>query len=418
MTSRVEPQTPKDDSGLLKGRITDEAIELMRRRIGYTNPTLRRGYLQKPKNITASGDAIRQWAEGIGDANPLYNDPGYAARSRWADSVAPPGFETSMGLQRMPLMPADEERATRHALRGVQLFHSGSEHFYYRPIQPGTILHRSQWVAAVEEKEGNFTARSVLVTNGFAYWDAHEQVACDGSHWFMHAERRQAGGVKDAPADAAPFYTDEDLAAIEAAYDREFVRGAATLYLEDVQVGQKLPRMVKGPLTVTDLMNFQMGQGWGGYGNPPYRLAYENRKRLRGFYSRNEFNSWDTVQRIHWDPSLVQRVGVARLYDMGPMRFGMLTHFLTNYAGDDAWIYRIRYELRKFNFIGDTTWLDGTVLAARVDPLLGPLLELQIEGVNQRGQENLNATATVLVSSRSLGPAKLPPVPPLPVYRS
>ena len=45
---------------------------------------------------------------------------------------------------------------------------------------------------------------------------------------------------------------------------------------------QSLPTMVKGPLTVTDLINMHMGGGWFGYGNPPLRLGFENRKKMRG----------------------------------------------------------------------------------------------------------------------------------------
>ena len=62
-----------------------------------------------------------------------------------------------------------------------------------------------------------------------------------------------------------------------------------------------LPTMVKGPLTVTDLINMHMGGGWFGYGNPPLRLAFENRKKMRGFYTKNEFGAWDVVQRVHWE---------------------------------------------------------------------------------------------------------------------
>ena len=175
--------------------------------------------------------------------------------------------------------------------------------------------------------------------------------------------------------------------------------------------------MVKGPLTITDMINMHMAAGWLTYGNPPFRLAFENRKKLRGFYSRNEFNGWDTIQRVHWDVGLAHSVGVRHMYDIGPMRFVMLCHYLSNLAGDDAWVHRIRYELRNFNYVGDTTWIRGTVKAARVDPILGPLIELEISGVNQRQQENVSAQATILVASRKLGLAKLPPSPVVTINR-
>ena len=44
--------------------------------------------------------------------------------------------------------------------------------------------------------------------------------------------------------------------------------------------------MVKGPFQITDLINMHMGTGWILYGCWPNRLAYEGRKKLRGFYTQ------------------------------------------------------------------------------------------------------------------------------------
>src|SRR5262249_4375388 len=102
----------------------------------------------------------------------------------------------------------------------------------------------------------------------------------------------------------------------------------------------------------------------------------------------------------------------------GPMRYLMLTHYLTNYAGDDAWIYRIRYELRNFNYVGDTTWLTGEVVSARLDEVLGPVVEVNVRGTNQRGQQNIVAQATLLVPSQKPGPVRMPKSPPVTSNRS
>ncbi|MDD3799340.1 MAG: hypothetical protein PHE36_09210 [Novosphingobium sp.] len=67
--------------------------------------------------------------------------------------------------------------------------------------------------------------------------------------------------------------------------------------------------------------------------------------------------------------------------------------------------------------MGDVTWLTGTVTDARVDPELGPLVELSVTGTNQRGSENVRATATILVASRKHGPVKLPRAPGPTPYR-
>ena len=416
-------ESSQDNNGLVKGRITDADIEMMRRRIGYPNPTLRKGIVTNPWNKRANSDAIRRWAESIGDANPLYADEDYALKSRWKSPIAPPGFEWTMGIDRSPVVPEDLNRETHRALRGVQLYHSGAEYRYYRPLLEGTRLYKSEVVANVTEKQSRFATRSVIVDNATCWWDDNNEVAVTSSRWFVHAERKSRA-EKEAnetastkKSEALASYSDEQIAEIEAAYDAEYVRGNDTLYWQDVTKGQSLPVMVKGPLTITDMINMHMGAGWFTYGNPPFRLAYENRKKLRGFYSRNEYGAWDTIQRVHWDTGLAHEVGVQHIYDIGPMRFVMLCHYASNFAGDDAFVHRIRYELRNFNYVGDTTWISGTVSDVRVDPELGPLVELDVRGVNQRGQENIVAQVTILVACRERGLAQLPPAPEVSTHR-
>lgn len=406
------------DDGLVKGRITDESVEMMRRRIGYPNPTVRSGIVTLPWNTECTPDAIRHFCEGYGDANPLFVDPRHGPTTRWGTQVAPPGFEATMGYDCSPVVPDDLARATRGALRGVQLFHSGNESRFYRPVVPGDVLRRTNVVHEVEDKQSAFAGRSVLVTNKLTWANQRGEVVTDQYKWFVHAERR---AVKDRdpdaprpPKDEPASYTDEQLTEIEALYDAEYVRGADTLWLEDVEVGAPLPTMVKGPLTVTDLINMHMGGGWFGYGNPPLRLAYENRKKLRGFYTKNDVGAWDVVQRVHWEPDLARKVGVPAAYDIGPMRWAWLLHYCTNWCGDDAWVYRVRGEFRAFNYMGDTTWISAVVTDARVDDVLGPLVDITVTGTNQRGKQNINGTATILVASREHGPVRLPdpPAPP------
>jgi hypothetical protein len=89
----------------------------------------------------------------------------------------------------------------------------------------------------------------------------------------------------------------------------------------------------------------------------------------------------------------------------------MVSHYLHNFAGDDAWIYRIRYEFRNFNYMGDVTWLTADITEKRIDPVLGPLIELDLAGTNQRGKENIRGSATILVASRETGLCRLPEPP-------
>jgi acyl dehydratase len=396
---------------LLRGRITDEEVAKISRRIGYANPTIRTGIATLPWTTTASFDSIRHYAEGYGDDNPLYTTAEHGRGTRWGSQIAPPGFEATMGYNCTQPIDPQVDRETKSALRGVQLFHSGNEATFYRPVVPGDTLNMSKVVDRVDEKVSDFASRTVIVTNENVWATAAGEIVSVWHPWYIHAERKPAGAGGKYAADEPANYTDAQIAEIEAAYDAEYVRGADTLWWEDVEAGDVLPRMVKGPLTVTDLINLHMGGGWYGYGCQPLRLAYENRKLLRGFYTRTDSNGWDVLQRIHWEPELARAIGVPAAYDIGPMRWTWLMHYLTNWAGDDAWVYHARGEFRRFNYMGDTTWLTGRIEDKRRDDELGTVLDLSIEARNQRGQLNTIGTATVMVASRETGPVVLPTVP-------
>ena len=68
-------------------KITERGLEDLRKRVGIKiTDTL------EPWCHEASRDGIRHYAHGIGDDNPLWCDPAYAARTRWNGLIAPPSF--------------------------------------------------------------------------------------------------------------------------------------------------------------------------------------------------------------------------------------------------------------------------------------------------------------------------------------
>ena len=76
-----------DEPNRLFPKITDEALDALRRRLNARiENTL------EPWCHEATRDAIRHYAHGIGDDNPLWCDPEYAANTRWGGIVALPSF--------------------------------------------------------------------------------------------------------------------------------------------------------------------------------------------------------------------------------------------------------------------------------------------------------------------------------------
>jgi len=75
---------------------------------------------------TASYDAIRNFAWGVGDDNPLYCDEEYGATTRWGSQVAPNSMSQIIGAPMLgDPMPDEVKKASKGLFRGIHVFVSG-----------------------------------------------------------------------------------------------------------------------------------------------------------------------------------------------------------------------------------------------------------------------------------------------------
>ena len=173
-------------------------------------------------------------------------------------------------------------------------------------------------------------------------------------------------------------------------------------------MGDVLNPMAKGPLTTTDMIVFHAG----GYGFVPYepcanRIAYKNRQRIAPFYVKNEYGIPDVAQRVHWDNAWAQAIGNPMAYDYGVMRDCWLSHFMTDYIGDDGWLVSQSSEIRKFNYIGDTHVLTGEVVDKRQEDGRC-VVDIEMRGTNQRDTVTCPAKATVRCRAARTGRSACP----------
>ena len=206
-------------------------------------------------------------------------------------------------------------------------------------------------------------------------------------------------------------YTEDEIADIDAQYAREAPRGADPRWWEDVAVGDEIGPLVKGPLTVTDMVCWHVGMGMGLYGVRPLRLGWRNRQRIPRFYHRDELGIPDVMQRVHWDPAYARKAGNPTTFDYGRMRETWLIHLCTDWMGDDAWLWRLDCEFRKFNYVGDTQWMRGRVTQHYLADGDRPAIDLDVWAENQRGEVTTPGHATILLPSREHGPVRLPDPP-------
>jgi hypothetical protein len=194
-------------------------------------------------------------------------------------------------------------------------------------------------------------------------------------------------------------YGPDELAQVWARYEAETIRGADALYIEDVSVGNKLPIMVKGPMTVTGFIAF--AQGWGGLYIRANRLAWKQLKKHPGLGIPDRFGIPDVPERVHWDDNLARLVGTPRAYDYGPERCSWLIHQLTDWMGDSGFLVNHRCEIRRHNPIGDILTIEATVRGIRADDQGNPCAEVEQVACNQDGELSARGTGLVRLPSRA-----------------
>ena len=190
----------------------------------------------------------------------------------------------------------------------------------------------------------------------------------------------------------AKVYTPEELANIYRHYAEEAVRGATPRHYEDVAVGDRLPTMVKGPMTVTGFIAF--AQGWGGLYIRANKLAWKMIHRHKGLGIKNRFGIPDCPERVHWENEFATMVGAPGAYDYGPERCSWLTHHMTNWMGDDGFLRRAACKIRRHNPEGDLLFITGKVVGKRVVDGRH-LVDIEQEARNQDGELSILGTGTV-----------------------
>jgi hypothetical protein len=397
------------------GTITDEGIARLRARIGVPEP-----HPCPPHYLCPDHDAFRHVAQSYGDDNPLWCDPGHGPTTRWGSTIAPPamvGGDTLIGEDEVAeIAPEHRDIMKGDPLRGVHAFYAASAREWWAPLLPGMRSWRRNALVGVLDKPSEFAERAVHEWTAQVFRADSGPLLSGQYRNMVRTERTKARerrknrkGEEDA-FEQQP-YDEDAIAAIDAQYEREASRGAEPRWWEDVHEGDEIGPLVKGPLTVTDMICWHVGMGMGLYGVQPLRLGWRNRQRIPRFYHRDELGIPDVMQRVHWDPEYARRAGNPTTYDYGRMRETWLIHLCTDWMGDDAWLWRLDCEFRKFNWVGDTHWMRGRVTQRYLADGGRPAVDLDIWGENQRGEVTTPGHATVLLPSREHGDVRLPDPP-------
>lgn len=369
-----------------EGKITEEALAKFRERIGTK---LR---INNIFNEYVNTDSLRRFADGIGDPNPLYLDEEYAKQTAWGELIASPSFLHS-------IFPS----WVLQGLPGVQGFHAGADWTFYKPARLGDKITPECTFTGFDVKEGAMAGKLVMEYQESKYFNQDNELLAKVNLWEARVEReasRQKG--KYSAIELPHPWTEEELRKIEDEVLNEEIRGAKTRYWEDVQVGEELRPVVKGPLGLTDMVAFCIGAA-------PIKIQAHGIS-LRNYRNHPDWafrdpdsQSLEPVYSVHYNTMAANAVGVPYPYDVGIQRHCWFNHLLTNWSGDDGWLKRSRAEYRKFVYLSDVVWFKGKVTKKYMDEDGEYAVDIEIHGVNQRGEDTIPGTATVVLPSRDAG---------------
>jgi acyl dehydratase len=379
------------DNALARGRFTDEMLAEMRALIGTELRTE-----LSVNNEYATRLAILRFSEGIGDDNPLWTDSGYAAGTVHRGLIAPPSFIfCCLG-------------SVQVGWRGLGGFHAETKLTFNAPIREGDrITARVVFDGFDGPTESNFAGRRIKDYLRQEYRNQDEQLVATFICSRVRFERTEAQGRSKSRAVTLPHpWTEDEIEQIEADVLAEAPRGAQPRYWEDVQVGDTLDVITKGPIGLTDEIAFVAA------GAAPIPRLAAHAVALRRYQRHPKWayrdpvtHALEPVYSVHYNDYAARLQGAQAAYDVGIQRTCWQIHSLTNWMGDDGRLKAADTQYRSHVYLSDVVRLGGRVEAKEVDSDGDHVVRLSTWAQNQREQDVMPGTATIALPTRDGQPA-------------
>lgn len=376
--------------GLITSKITDEDISGIQKRIGEEIIGQQEEWQVDESRLLRS--RIRHWAVMIGDMNPLYLDLEYAEKTKWGTIICPPGILLEAGQ----LEPGiDIFPGSRGILTSVSLQ-------WNIPLKYKDVLFGRTWIREVRDITGDPSQGRVacieyesrgINQNGEEMGTVRETWNCceRGSK----AERELFRGREPA------FYTHEDIEQIGEEYAKEEVRGAEARYWEDVKIGDDLPPVIKGPTTfnATNLQIKRVGRGiswwYGAHGG-----AFEIERERPGLFFLNEHGAPEPILTTDWDHVTVRQFqGLPGAIELNSERVHWIIQLLTNWQGDNGFVWKLDLTFPKLNLLGDTTWCRGRVVDKHARGK-DRVVAVEVWTDNQAEEKTTEGTAEIILPAK------------------
>ena len=343
-----------------------------------------------------SDETVQRLARGIGDTNKLYMDNAYAARSIWGRVLLPPAS----------LCWTQTVNGASEGFAGCHTIWRGVEWELEHPLCAGELLKSRTYLTDARIVDSDFAGGTAAAAT-----QDYETETFDGAERYIGSYRTfwhrfSRGKAKEKSKYAGQerhTWTDEELEEVWAEYDAFNLanrRGAEALWWEDVAEGDEVPHIIKGPLTLTSKIAFEMWAGAFGW-FVGHELARKLWARKPNLPIRNEENVPEPPVAIHWTNERCESyLGMPGAYEAGFERMNWLTQLLMSWMGDRGMIRKVSLQFRGFHWQGDAVRLYATVVTKRVEDGRR-LVDLDVWTVSHpRGDRTTEGTAVVQLPGR------------------
>jgi acyl dehydratase len=322
----------------------------------------------------------------------LWCDPDYAAKTKYGSIVALPSFLFSMSRI---------VSGYCGGLPGVHAMWAGADWTWIKPILRNDTITTEAYLKDLIGHQTKFAGLAYQQIYHVDFFNQHGDKVAECDSYVFRTERdeaRERGTKYTGRVGQVEKLTDEQMQEWFDLYRNEEIRGATPRYWEDVNEGDELPRMMKGPMTVTGFIGY--AQGWGGLYIRTNKLHFQLIDAHPGLGIPNKFGVRDVPERVHWDDDFAREVGTPGAYDYGPERNSWLTHHITNWIGDDGFLSKHKCQIRRHNPDGDVIFIDGSV-SRKFEENGKKYVEIQQRAETHRGETSAIGTAIAELSSKA-----------------
>jgi len=373
---------------LARGKFTDEMLNDMRARIGLELRTD-----ACVNNEDATRLAILRFCEGIGDDNPLWTDPDYAGSAPHGTLIAPPSFIFACLA------------SVQFGWRGLGGFHAETKLSFHRTIKVGDKVTARVFFDGFEGPiESNFGGRRIKDYIRQEYYNQDGALIATFICSRVRFERTEMQRRRESRKVELPHpWTDAEIEQIENDILAETPRGALTRYWEDVNVGDEIDVITKGPISLTDEIAFIAA------GAAPIPRIAAIRFALKGYrrhpqwaYRDPTTHGLEPVYSVHYNDYAARLQGAQAAYDVGIQRTCWQIHSLTNWMGDAGFLKAANSQYRAHVYVSDVVRLGGRVEAKEVDAEGSHVVRITTWARNQREQDVMPGTAVIALPHRAV----------------